>query len=211
RAGQFGLTMADVVRSIVPATSSSRFIQPNFWRDPVTGNAFQIQVQLPQNRMQSVEAVGDLPVMQNGRSQPRLTDIAAFKLGAMPGVIERYNGQHVVSLTANIHGLTLGQAAPKLTQAIAAAGVPPKGVSVKLRGEIPPLEQTLAGLRVGLLLAVLVIFLLLAASFQSVRLALAVVLTIPAVLCGVLLMLLATGTTLNVQSFMGAIMSIGIA
>jgi len=66
-------------------------------------------------------------------------------------------------------------------------------------------------LRIGLLLAVLVIFLLLAANFQSVRLALAVILTIPATLCGVLVMLLATGTTLNIQSFMGAIMAIGIA
>jgi multidrug efflux pump subunit AcrB len=84
-------------------------------------------------------------------------------------------------------------------------------VSVKFRGEIPALEQTLSGLRVGLLLAVLVIFLLLAANFQSIGLALAIVLTIPAVLCGVLLMLLITHTTLNVQSFMGAIMAIGIA
>jgi multidrug efflux pump subunit AcrB len=73
------------------------------------------------------------------------------------------------------------------------------------------LEQTLSGLRIGLLLAVLVIFLLLAANFQSLRLALTIVLTIPAALCGVLLMLLVTGTTLNVQSFMGAIMAIGIA
>jgi multidrug efflux pump subunit AcrB len=107
--------------------------------------------------------------------------------------------------------VTLGEAAQKLNHALSAAGSPPKGVSVTLRGEIPPLEQTLSGLRIGLLLAVLVIFLLLSANFQSVRLALAVVLTIPAVLCGVLLMLLVTNTTLNVQSFMGAIMAIGIA
>jgi multidrug efflux pump subunit AcrB len=211
RAGQFGLTMADVVRSVVPATSSSRFTQPNYWRDPNSGNAFQIQLQLPQSRMQSVEAVGDVPLMQNGASQPRLTDIAVLKPGTMPGLIERYNGQHVVSLTANIHALRLGEVTGKLNQAIAAAGTPPKGVSVRMRGEIPPLEQTLGGLRIGLQLAVLVIFLLLSANFQSVRLALAIVLTIPAVLCGVLLMLLATGTTLNVQSFMGAIMAIGIA
>ena len=211
RAGQFGLTMADVVRSVVPATSSSRFIQPNYWRDPNSGNAFQIQVQLPQNRMQSVESVGDVPVMQDGKSETRLIDIATLKTGTMPGLIERYNGQHVVSLTANIHGVTLGEAAPKLKQAISAAGGAPRGVSVSLRGEIPPLEQTLSGLRIGLLLAILVIFLLLAANFQSVRLALTVVLTIPAVICGVLLMLLFTGTTLNVQSFMGAIMAIGIA
>jgi multidrug efflux pump subunit AcrB len=58
RAGQFGLTMADVVRSVVPATSSSRFTQPNYWRDPNSGQAFQIQVQLPQNRIQSIDAVG---------------------------------------------------------------------------------------------------------------------------------------------------------
>ena len=211
RAGQFGLTMADVVRSVVPATSSSRFTQPNYWRDPNSGNAFQIQVQLPQNRMQSAENVGNVPVMQDGRTDTRLTDIAALKLGTMPGLIERYNGQHVVSLTANIHGLTLGEAAQKLNQALSAAGDPPKGVSVTLRGEIPPLEQTLSGLRIGLLLAVLVIFLLLSANFQSVRLALAIVLTIPVVLCGVLLMLLITGTTLNAQSFMGGIMAIGIA
>ncbi len=211
RAGQFGLTMADVVRSVVPATSSSRFTDPNYWRDPNSGNAFQIQVELPQNRLQSVEEIGELPVMQDGRQQPELSDVAALKLGTMPGSIERYNGQHVVSLTANLHGIVLGDAARKINEALKAAGTPPRGVSVRLRGEIPPLEQTIAGLRIGLLLAVLVIFLLLAANFQSVRLALAIILTIPAVLCGVLLMLLASGTTLNVQSFMGAIMAAGIA
>src|ERR1044071_4497704 len=117
RAGQFGLTMADVVRSVVPATSSSRFTQPNYWRDPNSGNAFQIQVQLPQNRMQSVESVGSVPVMQNG-TETRLTDIAELKLGTMPGLIERYNGQHVVSPTANIPGLTLGEAAKTLNKAL---------------------------------------------------------------------------------------------
>jgi multidrug efflux pump subunit AcrB len=211
RAGQFGLTMADVVHSVVPATSSSRFIQPNYWRDPNSGNAFQIQVQLPQNRMQSVDSVGNVPVMQNERGDTRLIDLSSLKLGTMPGLIERYNGQHVVSLTANLHGITLGEAAKRINAALAKVGDPPKGLSVRLRGEIPPLEQTLSGLRIGLLLAVLVIFLLLAANFQSVRLALAIVLTIPAVLCGVILMLMLTGTTLNVQSFMGAIMAIGIA
>jgi multidrug efflux pump subunit AcrB len=120
RAGQFGLTMADVVRSVVPATSSSRFTQPNYWRDPGSGNAFQIQVQLPQNQMQNVEAIGNVPIMQDNGTETRLTDISAMTLGKMPGLIERYNGQHIVSLTANIHDLTLGQAAVKLKQAIAA-------------------------------------------------------------------------------------------
>ena len=211
RAGQFGLTMADVARSVVPATSSSRFTQPNYWRDPNSGNAFQIQVELPQSRMQSIDELGDLAVMQNGRSEPRLIDVATLNPGTMPGLIERYNGQRVVSLTANIHGITLGEAAGALNAAVAKAGAPPRGISVVFRGQLPPLEQTISGLRTGLLLAVVVIFLLLAANFQSIRLSLAIILTIPAALCGVLLMLRLTGTTLNIQSFMGAIMAIGIA
>jgi multidrug efflux pump subunit AcrB len=211
RTGQFGLTMADVVHSVVPATSSSRFTDPNYWRDPNSGNAFQIQVELPQNQIQSVEQVGSVPVMLSGSPKPLLDDIASLKTGAMPGEIDRYNGQRVIGITANIHDITLGEAAGRIRQAVAAVGAPVRGVSVVTRGEIPPLEQTISGLRTGLLLAVLVIFLLLAANFQSVRLALAIVLTVPAVLCGVLLMLRATGTTLNIQSFMGAIMAIGIA
>src|SRR5579872_5788757 len=211
RAGQFGLTMADVVRSVVPATSSSRFTEPNYWRDPASGNAFQIQVELPQNRMQSVQQIGELPIMRDGVRDTEVRDVAQMKLGTMPGLIERFNGQHIVSLTANIHGLTLGEAAQKLNQALAGAGAPPRGAAVVMKGEIPPLEQTISGLRIGLLLAVVVIFLLLSANFQSMRLALAIVLTVPAVLCGVLLMLRLTNTTLNIQSFMGAIMAIGIA
>jgi multidrug efflux pump subunit AcrB len=211
RAGQFGLTMADVVRSVVPATSSSRFTEPNYWRDPNSGNAFQIQVELPQNRIQSVDEVGRLPVMLNGKLDTELTNVAQMTLGTMPGMIERFNGQHIVSLTANIHGITLGEAAQQLNLALAGAGEPPRGVKIVMKGEITPLEQTISALRIGLLLAIAVIFLLLCANFQSMRLALAIVLTVPAVLCGVLLMLLATSTTLNIQSFMGAIMSIGIA
>ncbi|HVP00323.1 MAG TPA: efflux RND transporter permease subunit [Bryobacteraceae bacterium] len=209
RAGQFGLTMADVVRSVVPATSSSRFTQPNYWRDPASGNAFQIQVELPQNGLQSVDAVGGLPVTRNGDT--RLEDMASMKPGTMPGLIERNNGQRVISLTANLHGITLGEAAPKLMDAVAKAGTPPRGVTVTYRGQIPALEQTVSGLKLGLSLAVAAIFLLLAANFQSLRLALAVILTIPATLCGTLLLLRFTGTTLNIQSFLGAIMAIGIA
>jgi multidrug efflux pump subunit AcrB len=215
RAGQFGLTMADVVHSVIPATSSSRFTDPNYWRDPVSGNGFQIQVQIPQNRIQDVEEVGSLPLTEatalSGRRQPQVADVAALKLGTMPGLLERYNGQRVVSLTANIQGLTLGQASEKLNQALAGVGEPPRGVTVRMRGQAPALEQTISGLQTGLLLAVGVIFLLLAANFQSIRLAFAVLLTLPAVLSGALLMLRFTGTTINVQSFMGSIMALGIA
>jgi multidrug efflux pump subunit AcrB len=208
RAGQFGLTMASVARSLVAATSSSRFIEPNYWRDPASGNAFQVQVEIPQYKMASLADVRDVPLHSNGTV---LGDLATLKYGTAMGQIERYNMQRVVSLTANIHGRRLGQVDAEIRAALGRAGDPPPGVRVFVRGQIPPLQETLSGLRVGLLLSIAVIFLLLAANFQSFRLAVVVVSAVPAVLCGVVLMLLVTGTSLNVQSFMGAIMAIGIS
>jgi multidrug efflux pump subunit AcrB len=211
RAGQFGLTVADVARSLVSATSSSRFVSPNYWRDPKSGNAFQIQVEIPQKDIASIADVHNLPIMDNGAARPLVSDVAKIGYGTAMGLVERYNMQRMVSLNANVHEMPIGSAAKDIRAAIARAGEPPRGVMVAVRGQIPPLEQTLRGLAIGLLLAVVVIFLLLTANFQSFRLAFAVVSTAPAVLVGAILMLLATGTTLNVQSFMGAIMAVGIA
>jgi len=129
----------------------------------------------------------------------------------MPGEVERYDMQRVVSMTANIHGRPLGEVGADIQAAIKRAGDPPKGAAVAVRGQFPALKETFDGLRNGILLAIGAVFLLLAANFQSIRLAVAVLLTIPAVLLGVVLMLLFTGTTLNLQSYMGAIMAIGIA
>jgi multidrug efflux pump subunit AcrB len=168
-------------------------------------------VEYPQHRMQSLEDVKSIPVMMPGQRQPYLGDIATITTPKMAGEIDRYNGQRVITLTANLHGVPLGKAIAPIRQALQEAGNPPRGVTVQMRGEVPGLQQTLRGLRIGLLLAIVVIFLLLAANFQSFRLSLAVILTMPAVLCGVLIMLWITGTTLNVQSFIGAIMAIGIA
>jgi len=125
------------------------------------------------------------------------------------GWIDRVCGAR--RFTANIGGEDLGRAAGRVRRALAHAGEPPPKVSVAVRGQIVPMEQMLSGLRTGLLLAIVVIFLLLAANFQSLRLAWVVVSTVPAVIAGVALMLWVTRTTLNVQSFMGATMAIGVA
>ncbi|HUQ95716.1 MAG TPA: efflux RND transporter permease subunit [Bryobacteraceae bacterium] len=211
RAGQFGLTAASVAKALVTATSSSRFTDPNFWRDPVSGNAFQIQVEIPQSRMQSMEDLRQLPVMQNGEPRPLLGDVADVRYGTTMGVVERYNMQRVASITGNIHEKPLGDVAREIEEALKRAGAAPRGVTVSLRGQIPPLQEAVAGLSLGLLLAIAFIFLLLTANFQSLRLALTVLMTVPAVLVGVIFMLRFTGGTLNIQSFLGAIMAIGIA
>jgi multidrug efflux pump subunit AcrB len=141
-----------------------------------------------------------------------LRNLASLTPGTSVGTYERYNLARVVSITANIHGSDLGTAAKAIRQAIVAAGPAPEArTKVDLRGQIVPLEQLLGGFQSGLIIAVVVIFLLLMANFQSVRLALAVVSTVPAVLVGVVLALWLTGTTLNIQSAMGAIMAVGVA
>ncbi|HXF13488.1 MAG TPA: efflux RND transporter permease subunit [Terriglobales bacterium] len=210
RAGQFRLTMANIAKSVVAATSSSRFVDPNYWRDPVSGNGFQIQVEIPQNRVRSLEDLKQLQVSGDG-PQAQLRDVADVKYGTTAAEVDRYNMQRVISLTANLHGESVGDAAKQIQQAVNRAGTPPRGVTVAVRGQIAPLGQTVSGLRIGLLLSILVIFLLLTFNFQSLRLAILVLLTVPAVLCGVGLMLFVTRTTLNVQSFMGAIMAVGVA
>src|SRR5262249_7546493 len=99
----------------------------------------------------------------------------------------------------------------EVSEAIRRAGEPPRGVTVGLRGQVPPMEQTLSGLQTGLLLAVLMILLLLTAYFQSLRIAFVALAATPAVVAGVALALWLTRTTLTVQSFMGAIMAIGVS
>jgi multidrug efflux pump subunit AcrB len=105
----------------------------------------------------------------------------------------------------------LGSVARQVARAVKRAGKPPIGVQIETRGQIPPLEQMQGGLMVGLCLSIVAVFLLLTANFQSLRLAIATVSTVPAVVAGVVLMLILTRTTLNIQSFIGAIMAVGVA
>ncbi len=211
RAGLSGVTPAEVARSVVTATSSSRFVVPNYWPDPKTGIGYQVQVEVPQAVTSSLGDLEALPIKSTAAGQLLLRDVARVDTGAMPGQYDRYNMKRQVSLTANIAGEDLGAVSSQVSAAIAAVGAPPKGSTVEVRGQIPPMQEMLHGLGVGLAMAVVVIFLLLAATFQSWKLALVTVSTAPAVLAGVVLMLWLTGTTLNIQSFMGAIMALGVA
>ena len=206
-----GVTAEEVSRSLLAATSSSRYVVPNFWRDPASGIGYQVQVEIPQALMRSASDVETVPVKTNGQSPLLLRDVATVKEGTMPGEIDRYNMRRLVSMTANIEGEDLGRVSGRIAAAIDAAGSPPAGVQIDVRGQVTPMREMFRGLAFGLAVAVVVIFLLLTAYFQSVTLALTSVSSVPAVLFGVVLTLLATRTTLNIQSFMGAIMAVGVA
>src|SRR5579863_2245222 len=210
-AGQLGVTVKQAGLALADATSSSRFVTPVYWADPTSGVAYQVQVEFPQPSMTNLQDLNNIPVMPGGAPHPLLGNIAQITPGVITGEYDRFNGQRMLSLTANVSGEDLGRAAKRVGQAIQRAGAQPRGVSVAVRGQIAPMKETLSDLGIGLLIAIVVVFLLLAASFQSMRLSLVVLSTIPTVIAGVIFALLVTGTTLNIQSFMGAIMAIGVS
>ncbi len=211
RAGLSGVTADEVARSLVAATSSSRYVMPNFWVDPASGIGYLVQVEIPPARMDSAEEVGMVPVKRTTAGQLLVRDVGQVREGTMPEAFDRYGMMRMVSLKANVHGEDLGRVAERIDRAVKAAGDPPRGVTVEVRGQVVPMRQMFRGLSFGLLTATVVVFLLLTAYFQSVRLALVAVAAVPAVVAGVAVALLATGTTLNIQSFMGAIMAVGVA
>ncbi len=225
KSGISGVTISQVAKSVVAATSSSRFVVPNYWPDPKSGIGYQVQVELPQPVMRTVDDLATLPIERRGSQQILLRDVAKIAGGTMPGQFDRYNMKREITLTANIAGADLGSVSRQINKVLADVqqrddaeknelekkGEKPVRVTHELRGQIPPMRSMLGGLGVGLVLAIVVIFLLLAANFQSLRLSLVAVSTAPAVISGVVLMLVATHTTLNVQSFIGAIMAFGVA
>jgi multidrug efflux pump subunit AcrB len=210
-AGMLGVTADEIGRSLTEATSSSRFTVPNFWADPRSGIGYLVQVQVPPPRMNSLEEIENIPVGRSGNTQINLRSVAEVTSGTIVGEFDRYNMQRMLTLGANIAGEDLGGVADRVSRVLEHMEKPPQGVTVSLRGQVVPMQEMLGGLETGLLVAAIVIFLLLAANFQSFRLSLVVVLTIPSVLAGVAIALRLTNTTLNIESLMGAIMAIGVA
>jgi multidrug efflux pump subunit AcrB len=219
KAGLAGLMPVDVSRALVTATSSSRFVVPNYWADPKSGIAYQVQVEIPRSILRTSEVtmtdsaqdLAQIPLKRTENGQVLIGDVAELRDGTMAGQYDRYNMRRQITLTANVADADLGAVSREVTAAIDRAGEPPAGVQVEARGQIPPMQEMQSGLAIGLGLAVIAVFLLLTANFQSLRLALVTVSAVPAVVAGVALLLWITGTTLNIQSFIGSIMAIGVA
>jgi multidrug efflux pump subunit AcrB len=210
RAALFGLTMQEVSNTITMATSSTRFTNKTLWRDPKSGLVFQVQVQVPEAEMKAADDLKMLP-LKSGQPRPILDDVATIRFGEEAGQVNRQGARRFVTIAANLHAKDLGAASKAVQAAIAQAGERPKGVMVSLPGQLQLLKDTLDGLQTGLLIAIVVIFLMLAAYYQSFALSGLILTVVPAVVAGSLLTLLAFGSTLNLQSYMGMIMSVGVS
>lgn len=210
KAAQMGLNLSDVARSVTAATSSSRYTQKNLWLDERTSYTYQVQVQVPEYIMHEVGDLKEIPLVE-GQSRPVLEDVATFSVDSLPGEYDRAGPRRYVTVSANIYKKDLASATAAVTSAIKDMGAPPRGLVANIKGTSSLLVETLDGLQNGLAIAIVVIFLLLAANYQSFKLSLAVLTTVPAVILGSLIALLLTGSTLNLQSYMGMIMSTGVS
>jgi len=207
---QMGLDVNQVARSVTDATTSSRFTEKNQWLDEKAAYTYQVQVQIPEYIMSEVGDLKEIPLVK-GQSRPVLEDVAVFAVDTMPGEYDRVGPRRFLTVSANIKDKDLGTATAAVQQVVDGLGEPPRGLKVELKGTSSLLVETLGSLQNGLLIAIVIIFLLLAANYQSFKLSFVVLTTVPAVITGSLLMLLATGSTLNLQSYMGMIMSTGVS
>jgi multidrug efflux pump subunit AcrB len=210
KVAQFGLNVTDIGRSVTASTTSSRFTEKNQWLDEKAAYTYQVQVQIPEYVMNTMDELKEIPLLK-GRSSPTLADVADFKVTYEPGEYDRTGPRRFLTVSANIYKKDLGTATTAVQNVLKSIGAPPKGLLAEVKGMSSLLTDTLASLQNGLLFAILVIFLLLAANYQSFKLSLTVLSTIPAVILGSLTALLLTGSTLNLQSYMGMIMSTGVS
>lgn len=210
RAAQLGVDMSEISRSLIASTSSSRYTDKNIWVDEKGGVSYAVQVMVPENKMNSLNDLGEIPILKNA-DRPILHDVAAISYDTTYGENNNLGALPVLTVTANLNAIDLGTAKNDVNKALASLGELPRGLTVETIGLSRTLTDTLDSLEDGLMVAIVVIFLMLAANFQSFRVSGIVLATVPAVILGALGLLLMTGSTLNLQSYMGIIMSVGVS
>jgi multidrug efflux pump subunit AcrB len=210
RAAELGVSISDISRTLTASTSSSRLTEKNVWIDEKAGLSYQVQVEVPEYQMASLNDIREIPVLANA-PRPVLSDVADIKVDTTYGENDDIGAVPTLSVTANLNNKDLGTATTDVQKAIASLGKLPRGLTVELRGMSQTLTDTLNSLQTGLLVAILVIYLMLAANFQSFKVSFVVLSTVPAVLFGSLFLVKITGATLNLQSYMGMIMSVGVS
>lgn len=210
RVARLGLNMKDVSAVLTTATSSSRYVNKNMWLDPHSGLVFQLQMQLNETAINSLNDLRNLP-LKEGRNSPILADVATINYDKQPGQVNRKGPNRYITLSANIQDIDLGRATKKIQLILNNMQEPPRGYTAKMVGKVHILKETLSGLEQGLLIAIVVIFLFLTAYYQSFRTSIVIMSVVPAVVAGSLLSLSLIGSTLNLQSYMGMIMAVGVS
>jgi len=214
-ANEAGLTQRDVASSLLISLSSSGQLAPNQWLNPVNGVNYQVAVQTPTYKVDTFDAMQRTPVTTpDGApgSQQLLDNLATLKRTTSPTIESHYDVQPVIDLYASPDRRDLGSFATDVTKILdRARATLPRGSTIELRGQVDTMKTSFTRLGLGMVFAVLLVYLLMAVNFQSWLDPFIILTALPGAMAGMLWMLYVTRTTLSVPSLMGAIMGIGVA
>ncbi len=211
RASDTGLSQRDVANSMLISLSSSNQVAPNYWLNPANGVQYSVAVQTPEQQMDSTGALLSTPIHAGGSTQ-LLSNLASIKRSASAAIVNHYNVQPTFDVYANVQDRDLGGVASQVDRILAEAKAKaPRGSTVEMRGQVMTMRTSFLGLGLGLIFAILLVYFVIVVNFQSWLDPFIILMAVPGALAGILVMLAVTGTTINVPSLMGAIMSIGVA
>jgi len=213
RAEQIGLTQSNVAQSMLISLSSSGQTAPNYWLNFQNGVNYQVAVQTPQYKMDTLQDLENTPVVAPNLSSPELLgNLATVERRESPVIVNHYNVQPVFDVLANVQGRDLGGVAGEIAKVVDSFKAKlPRGTFLSIRGQVESMNSSFAGLGGGLLFAIVLVYFLMVVNFQSWTDPFIIIMALPGALCGIIWMLFLSGTTLNVPSLMGAIMAIGVA
>jgi multidrug efflux pump subunit AcrB len=210
RSSQLGLSQREVVNNVITALTSNQMIAPSYWVDPKSGLDYMLTVQYPEGQVKSLQDLKAVPLRSAGSAQPtRLDAVSTISRMLAPTELDHYQLRRVIDVYVGLAGEDLGRVASSIDKIIAETSVP-EGVRVDLRGMVQGMRASFRSFGIGLCLAVVLLYLILVAQFESFLDPVLILLAVPMGLTGVLATLYLTGTTLNVQSLMGVVMMVGI-
>ncbi|HUA80134.1 MAG TPA: efflux RND transporter permease subunit, partial [Dyella sp.] len=224
RASLVGLTTQDVASNLLTALAGSSQVSPTFWVDPKTGISYTIATQAPQYRIDTLQALKNLPVTStsggsaasssssNGAASQTLENLASFSRSEGPAIVTHYSTRPTMDLYASVDRTDLGSVAHDVQRIVDAHSKHlPRDVDINVRGQVQTMQESYKGLLGGLAFAIVLVYLLIVVNFQSWLDPLIIIAALPAALAGLVWMLFLTNTPLSVPALMGAIMCMGVA
>jgi multidrug efflux pump subunit AcrB len=219
-ASEVGLTQRDVANNLLISLSGTLQAAPNFWMNPASGISYNIVVQTPQYRVDSISALENMPIQGPGGNRENgdapnpqlLGNLTTMKRGATPASITHYTVLRTNDVLMNVDGTDLGRASAQVQEVVDKyRPLLPKGSTIVLRGQVESMNSSFAGLSAGLVFAIVLVYLLMVINFQSWVDPLIILMALPGAAAGILWMLFVTGTTISVPALMGSIMAVGVA
>jgi multidrug efflux pump subunit AcrB len=213
RAAETGFTQRDVANNLLISLSGSAQVTPTFWLNPATGVSYTIATQTPQPRLDSLEDIGNIPVVGTSQSQPQVMQaLASVTREQHLAVASHYNVQPVIDIFGAVQGRDLGGVAREMDPILKDAEKDlPRGSQLVVRGQVDTMTSSFTGLLAGLGLAIILVYLLIVVNFQSWLDPFIIISALPAAFAGIVWMLFLSNTTINVPSLTGAIMCMGVA